>query len=76
MIPAPSNSKERLCHGLLAINTNLLWAFGGRFITYDRQKIQDETEIEIGDLEEMKIPINAFHNSFFSTICVQTPQDI
>jgi len=24
----------------------------------------------------MKVAVNAFHNQFFSTICVQTPQDL
>ena len=43
---------------------------------YDRQEIFDENEVEVPDTDDMLMPVNAFHNKFFSTICVQTPQDL
>jgi hypothetical protein len=58
----PSNQKDHLSHGLLAINPGLLWAYGSRFFTYDKEEVFIENDADIPDAQDLKIVINAFHN--------------
>lgn len=60
IIPAPS--KEKMCHGILAINASLLWVYGHRFITYDQQETFAEGSFEVAEVEDKSMAINAFHN--------------
>lgn len=75
IVPGPPKN-EASSHGILAIRADMLWIYGSRFIIYDRQEVFDESEVEVPDSDEMKVAVSAFHNQFFSTICVQTPQDL
>ena len=69
IIPSP-NQKEKTCHGILVINASLLWVYGSRFITYDQQVTFNDHDVDIPDESDVKTVTNAFHNQFFSTICV------
>lgn len=75
VIPAP-NQKEKLSTGLLTINSGLLWVYGSRFVTYNEREVFDEKLGDNSEIVDVRIPINAFHNQFFGTICVQTAQDM
>ena len=76
ILPAP-NQKEKLSHGLIVINATFLWVYGSRFITYDEQEVFDEADkYDAPNKKESAVAINAYHNEFFSTICVQTAQDL
>ena len=53
-----------------------MWVYGLRFMVYDEQTVFAEADIDVPDAEHMKVAVNAAHNEFFSTIYVQTPQDL
>ena len=63
---------------MVAISATELWAFGSRFIVYGEQEVWEEKELEsqVTDLNDFKVPVGAFHNQFFNTICVQTTSDL
>ena len=69
IIPQP-NQNDHLNHGLLAINPGLLWIYGSRFITYDKEEVFIDDDADIPDSRDLKVVVNAFHNLFFQTICV------
>lgn len=48
-IPGPGKN-EKLCHGLIAISTEVIWIYGYRFITYDPQAIWNDNMEDLDDI--------------------------
>ena len=46
LIQAPGKN-EKLCHGLINISNDVFWAFGTRFISYDKQENFDGDQTAI-----------------------------
>lgn len=72
----PPGKKEKLGHGIIAIAHDQVWVYGYRFITYKAQESWQDDVNEVVEKMDTSLPVNAFHNTFFGTIFVQTAQDL
>ena len=60
----------------MSIRPDLMWIYGYRFITYDAYEVCVDNSHDHDDLFDTRFPINAYHNTFYGQIFVQTAQDL